>query len=203
MTDSRRDPISHAIQALRDTASYAPDEEVMASALELYEIAKGARPHTRSRSSPTAREQLDDGVVNIIVRDKSLVLQYSEVLIEALEPLTLSHIAHRNVDVSPLSLDDAAPAEQEEYVTYASVLIAELKQLNAVLENQRKQHQTRLDSMVTSLGRGFDEFLKSYAKKMGTIAAVATTLAAGQLLYNVGYGREIIEILWSYVKKPG
>jgi len=186
-----------AVHSLRDTASYAPDIEVLESALHLYRIAERSRRRPPQKRKPSAA----DGSLRIVVRDRILVIQYSKTLIEALAPVTLSNVIGRNIDASYLLLDAATREEERGYVNKVQELISELKRLNALLEKNRPKH-SKLAPIISSLERGFDEFLKSYAKKMGTIAAVATALAAGQLLYNVGYGKEIVELFWSYLRKP-
>jgi hypothetical protein len=132
----------------------------------------------------------------IKIKSRSQVVQYSNILIAALEEVVdYDPARHHNRPPPELRIDD------EGYLTEIRNLIAELRTLNSLLETTRRQPKKASDAVV-KLTRHFDTFLSCYAKSLAKGAGWLTIGVIASLLYQAGIGQEIIDHILSYAKLP-
>jgi hypothetical protein len=134
--------------------------------------------------------------IKIRIKSRSQVVQYSKLLIAALEEIVDYEPArHHNQPPPDLRIGD------EEYLREIRNLIAELRTLNSLLETTRRQPK-KATGAVVKLTRHFDTFLSCYAKSLARGAGWLTIGVIASLLYQAGIGREIIDHILSHAKLP-
>jgi hypothetical protein len=146
-------------------------------------------PQSRKRTRKTSG-------INIKIKSRSQVIQYSRILIAALEEV---------VDYDPTRHHNRPPPElrinDEDYLTEIRNLIAELRTLNSLLETTRRQPKKSAEAVV-KLTRHFDTFLNSYAKSLAKGAGWLTIGVIASLLYQAGIGQAVIANILSHAKLP-
>src|SRR5262249_32610978 len=107
------------------------------------------------------RKAAQKGEINIQIRSRLQVIQYSRILIAALEEVVdYDPMRHHNRPPPELRIDD------QDYLLEIRNLIAELRTLNSLLEATRRPPKKASD-VVIKLTRHFDTFLGTYSKSLG------------------------------------
>jgi hypothetical protein len=154
------------------------------------------RAQIKPRRSPRGQNAAPKSETIIKIRSRSQVIQYSRILIAALEEVVDYGPARRHNQPPPdLRIDD------EGYLTEIRNLIAELRTLSSLLETTRRQPKKASDAVV-KLTRHFDTFLNSYAKSLGKGAGWLTIGVIASLLYQAGVGQDVIGNILGHAKLP-
>jgi len=126
----------------------------------------------------------------VVIKNRAQVLQYSRILIGALqEVVDYDQARHHNRPPPELRLDDP------EYLKDLSELVAELRRLNALLEQRQPKGKQAVDS-IGHIAKYTDRFMNNYAKTLGNGTAWLTVAALLALLQASG-----VDLL-SHVKIP-
>jgi hypothetical protein len=167
------------------------------------EIARSPQPvvhHLEARGLPdrkpakTRRKREAAGQIRI--KNYSQVIQYSKILIVALEEvLDYDPLRHHNQPPPELRIEDP------EYLGEIRDLVAELRSLNSFLESSPRRPQ-KASRAVIDLTKHFNTFLNSYSKSLGKGAGYLTIGVIASLLYQAGIGQDIIASILSHAKPP-
>jgi hypothetical protein len=132
----------------------------------------------------------------IRIKSRSQVIQYSRILIGALEEIVEYDPArHHNQPPPELRIED------KDYLREIHSLIAELRALNSLLEATRRRPK-KASGAVVNLAHHFDTFLSCYAKSLAKGAGWLTIGVIASLLYQVGIGQDLIGSILSHAKPP-
>jgi len=128
----------------------------------------------------------------LVIRDKKQVIQYSNIIIVALqEALDYDPARHHNQPRPALYIDGA------KYKDDIWELIGELRRLNELLE--RKSLRTARAPAI-KLAKHFDTFLGTYSKGMGWGLSGLTICTVSALLYQLGLGHDVVGDIFRHFK---
>jgi hypothetical protein len=131
---------------------------------------------------------------NIKIKSRAQVIQYSRILIAALEEVVEYDPArHHNQAPPELRIDD------DDYLREIRNLIAELRTLNSLLAATRRQPKKEA-GVIVNLSHHFDAFLDTYAKSLGKGVGWLTIGVIASLLYQSGIGENVITNILNHVK---
>jgi hypothetical protein len=129
----------------------------------------------------------------LIKKDKQQVLQYSNIIIIALqEALDYDRTRHHNEPTPALYINDP------KYKRDIEELIVELRHLNDLLE--RKSSGAARTRSVGRLQKHFDKFLDAYSPMLGKGAAVLTIAAVAGLLSWAGVPLDVVGGIFGHIK---
>jgi hypothetical protein len=144
------------------------------------------RPQTKLRRTRTT--------TSLLIKNKSQIIQQSNVIIFALEEtLNYDPGTRHNQPPPDLWIDDAA------YVQEIKNLVTELKRLNANLERPTPNTRQVKRSGV-QLAKHFDTYLHHVAVGAGKVTVVLLAATMAGLLYQVGIDKGLVGSIWGHLK---
>jgi hypothetical protein len=165
-------------------------------AAELNEWLSEAEKNPRERRAKKARPRIE----RFVIRNRTEVLQYSRILVVALEEvIDYDPKRHHNAPPPELRLEDP------QYLADVRDLVTELRRLNALLE-QKKPRAKDASGTVQRLGKYADRFAKNYCDQFGkTLGRGSAWLTIGVLtvlLTKAGLSQDVIAGIISHAKIP-
>ena len=153
----------------------------------------GEKPRRVRKRATTAKAHKE---IAIKVKDRSQVIQYSKILITALEEvIEYDPTRHHNRQPPDLRIDDP------DYLAEIRNLVAELRTLNSILQSTQRQPR-KATRAIWNLSKHLDGFLNNYAKSLGKGAGYLTIGVIASLLYQAGLGQDVITNIFSHAKLP-
>jgi hypothetical protein len=132
----------------------------------------------------------------IVIRDRSQAIQYSRILITALQEI---------VDYDPARHHNQPPPDlyvgNDKYLHEIRALIAELRTLNSLLEAKRPTKK-KVSVVTVDLKVHVNAFLKAHSKVLGAGTAGLLIGAFSSLLHQLGLGPDIVSEILNHLKGP-
>ncbi len=141
---------------------------------------------TYAESCGISRSEAIRRGVLFVVRSREHILMQSRVLVETLSDV-LDYDPHRNHN----RLRPELYMSDERYLTHLKNLVTELKRLNDLLDKDHGR-ATSASASVLKLRIHVDEFLRSYAKDLGSGAAKLTLAAFANLMLHAGVDHSLL-----------